>query len=330
MTLAIGDGGNDVNMIQKADIGVGIFGKEGYQAAFASDYAFANFAFLWRLLFVHGRWSYVRTANFINFFFYKNLVFTLPQFWFSLYSGFSGQSIFDSMYLVNYNTIFTSVAPLYYGTFEQDIDPSETDTIRKALPYVYSEFRKKNLFSPIKFLFWWLVGIVHSFFVFYMTKYSFEGIATNDGMLFELWQQSIISIGNVFCVVFLVVIIGTDRYSIVTFFAYFVCTFIVFFPVGTLVLEQLSDNIESILWTLLCNGRFWVELLFTLGICGMIVYIPKKYATFFNPSLVDLLQRDRNDEWKRKVSQDPNQEQSPIMAKTRMRKPFDQIRILHL
>lgn len=77
MTLAIGDGGNDVSMIKIAHIGVGIFGKEGNQAAFSADYAFTRFYHLWRLLLVHGRWMYLRTSNFINFFFYKNLVFTL-------------------------------------------------------------------------------------------------------------------------------------------------------------------------------------------------------------------------------------------------------------
>ena len=87
VTLAIGDGGNDVNMIQTADIGVGIYGKEGNQAAMSSDYSFGQFRYLWRLLFLHGRWSYLRTAFFVNFFFYKNIVFTFQQIWFAIESG---------------------------------------------------------------------------------------------------------------------------------------------------------------------------------------------------------------------------------------------------
>ena len=175
MTLAIGDGGNDVNMIQRADIGVGIFGKEGNQAAFASDYAIGQFSFLWRLMFVHGRWSYLRTTNFINFFFYKNLVFTLPQFWFALYSGFSGQSIYDDAYLTNYNTVFTAVAPVYYAVFEQDINPRETELIRKWIPKVYAEFRKKDLFSSFRFLFWWAAGVVHSIIIYYIVQRTLDG-----------------------------------------------------------------------------------------------------------------------------------------------------------
>lgn len=87
VTLAIGDGGNDVNMIQTADIGVGIYGKEGNQAAASSDYSFCQFRYLWRLLLVHGRWSYLRTSFFITFFFYKNIFFTFQQIWFAIYSG---------------------------------------------------------------------------------------------------------------------------------------------------------------------------------------------------------------------------------------------------
>ena len=90
VTLAIGDGANDVNMIKMANIGIGIFGKEGYQAASSSDYAFGQFRFLKRLLFVHGRWSGVRLTNFMLFFFNKNVVFSMAQIWFGIFNGYSG------------------------------------------------------------------------------------------------------------------------------------------------------------------------------------------------------------------------------------------------
>lgn len=62
MTLAIGDGANDVSMIQAADVGIGISGEEGLQAANSSDYAIAQFRFLKKLLLVHGHWSYARNG----------------------------------------------------------------------------------------------------------------------------------------------------------------------------------------------------------------------------------------------------------------------------
>uniref|UniRef100_A0A452V2I8 Phospholipid-transporting ATPase n=1 Tax=Ursus maritimus TaxID=29073 RepID=A0A452V2I8_URSMA len=91
VTLAIGDGANDVSMIKTAHIGVGISGQEGIQAVLASDYSFSQFKFLQRLLLVHGRWSYLRMCKFLCYFFYKNFAFTMVHFWFGFFCGFSAQ-----------------------------------------------------------------------------------------------------------------------------------------------------------------------------------------------------------------------------------------------
>lgn len=116
VTLSIGDGANDVSMIKTAHIGVGISGQEGMQVLFvikciddahfifvvtvtivtvqavlASDYSIAQFRYLERLLLVHGRWSYLRMAKFLRYFFYKNFAFTLCHFWFAFFCGFSAQ-----------------------------------------------------------------------------------------------------------------------------------------------------------------------------------------------------------------------------------------------
>lgn len=85
MTLAIGDGANDVSMIQAANVGVGISGLEGRQAVMASDYAIAQFRFLRKLLLVHGRWSYLRISEMIMGFFFKNIVWTFVLFWYQIF-----------------------------------------------------------------------------------------------------------------------------------------------------------------------------------------------------------------------------------------------------
>lgn len=76
ITLAIGDGANDVSMILEADVGIGIFGKEGMRAVDSSDFAIKEFKFLWILLFKHGRWNYKRISIMLNYYFYKNFVYT--------------------------------------------------------------------------------------------------------------------------------------------------------------------------------------------------------------------------------------------------------------
>ena len=90
-TLAIGDGANDVSMIQEAHIGVGVVGKEGTQALLAAEYTLPQFPFLTQLLLVHGRYSYLRMARFMNFYFYKNFLITFCNVWLSFYCGYSGQ-----------------------------------------------------------------------------------------------------------------------------------------------------------------------------------------------------------------------------------------------
>ena len=89
ITLAIGDGANDVSMIKEAHIGVGLYGNEGLRAAQTADFALGEFKFMHRLLLVHGRLTYLRNSEVILYYYYKNIVFTLPQFHYAFYNGFS-------------------------------------------------------------------------------------------------------------------------------------------------------------------------------------------------------------------------------------------------
>jgi phospholipid-translocating ATPase len=111
VTLAVGDGANDVSMIQVANVGVGIAGQEGVQAAMAADYAIAQFRFLHKLLLVQGHWSYSRISEMILTFFYKNVFWVFPSLWFQIYSGWSGNIFYDYSFLQLYNVVFT-VAPV--------------------------------------------------------------------------------------------------------------------------------------------------------------------------------------------------------------------------
>ncbi|KAG2702203.1 hypothetical protein I3760_06G079200 [Carya illinoinensis] len=121
ITLSIGDGANDVSMIQAAHIGIGISGMEGMQAVMASDFAIAQFRFLTDLLLVHGRWSYLRLCKVVTYFFYKNLTFTLTQFWFTFQTGFSGQRFYDDWFQSLYNVIFTALPVIIVGLFDKDV-----------------------------------------------------------------------------------------------------------------------------------------------------------------------------------------------------------------
>ena len=132
-TLAIGDGANDVNMITAAHIGVGIAGLEGQQAVRASDYAIAQFKFLRTLLFFHGREAYRRNAYAVSYMFYKNILETIPIFMFGWLSLFTGIVIYNGILYISFNTFFTSLPILWFGTFDFEY-PKE---ILQSKPMLY-------------------------------------------------------------------------------------------------------------------------------------------------------------------------------------------------
>ncbi|XP_061634597.1 phospholipid-transporting ATPase VA [Phyllopteryx taeniolatus] len=148
MTLAIGDGANDVSMIQVADVGVGISGQEGMQAVMASDFALPRFRYLQKLLLVHGHWCYSRLANMILYFFYKNAMFVALIFWYQFYCGFSGSAMIDQWYLIFFNLMFSAFPQLVTGTLDKDV-PAET---LQQLPQLYVNGQNSEEYKP--YMFW--------------------------------------------------------------------------------------------------------------------------------------------------------------------------------
>lgn len=163
MTLAIGDGSNDVAMIQSADVGVGIAGEEGRQAVMCSDYAIGQFRYLTRLLLVHGRWSYKRLAEMIPQFFYKNVIFTLALFWYGIYDDFDGSYLYEYTFLMFYNLAFTSLPVIFLGILDQDVN----DTISMIMPQLYRVGILRTEWNQTKFLWYMFDGIYQSVICFF-------------------------------------------------------------------------------------------------------------------------------------------------------------------
>lgn len=119
--LGIGDGENDVNMISEANIGVGVFGKEGTQATKVSDFAIGEFKILWKLVLFYGRINYMRTSNYVILYLFKNIVLVGIQFMFGFFSLASGSSFLDSWFLSIYNSFLNTFPHFYMGVFDVDI-----------------------------------------------------------------------------------------------------------------------------------------------------------------------------------------------------------------
>ncbi|XP_042307204.1 phospholipid-transporting ATPase ID-like isoform X1 [Sceloporus undulatus] len=192
VTLAIGDGANDVSMIKTAHIGVGISGQEGMQAVLSSDFSFAQFRYLQRLLLVHGRWSYLRMCKFLAYFFYKNFTFTLVHFWYGFFSGFSAQTVYDEWFITLYNMVYTSLPVLGMSLFDQDVN----DRWSLQFPQLYEPGQQNLYFNKMEFVKCTLYSVYSSlvlFFVPYGTMFDSlrtDGKAISDYQSFALMAQT--------------------------------------------------------------------------------------------------------------------------------------------
>lgn len=121
VSLSIGDGANDVAMINEAEIGIGIIGKEGVQAVLASDYAIAQFRFLTQLMFVHGRWDYQRMCLLIKYTLYKNAAFAPVQWLYQFpWAAFSAVPFWIQYYQTLWNILFTFGSIVAVAFFRKD------------------------------------------------------------------------------------------------------------------------------------------------------------------------------------------------------------------
>lgn len=165
VTLAIGDGANDVAMIRTANIGVGISGTEGLQAAHAADYTISQFRFLTRLLLVHGSWSMSRLKKMILYCFYKNIALYVVEFWFAFVSAWSGQTIFERWTIGLYNVIFTAAPPFAIGVFDRKCSAE----VMVKNPRLYRIEIDNEKYTKRSFWTWIVTAFWHSLLLFWAT-----------------------------------------------------------------------------------------------------------------------------------------------------------------
>ena len=228
VTLAIGDGGNDVSMIMEANIGIGIYGEEGMSAAQSSDFSIGEFKMLKRLLFVHGRTYLYGISKMILYFFYKNFVFSLMQFYFSFLCLGSGQTFVDDWYITFYNLIFTALPLGISALTDSDIDLNKSKKAKQNLALLYKENRDNyKLFSLGRFIITLMKGVFISLFIF--ISCCIRQILTLHGYFANIW---FLSIKTIICVLFVVSTnLLINNYFIVIYLplSILITTFLLFF-----------------------------------------------------------------------------------------------------
>ncbi|XP_063384293.1 phospholipid-transporting ATPase IF-like [Cydia fagiglandana] len=255
ITAAVGDGANDISMIQAAHVGFGIFGKEGHQAARSADYAFAKFSMLKRILLVMGHWYYQRFATLIHYSFYKNLVLGNLMLFYQMNCAFSTQSIYDSMYLTIYN-LFTALPCMVLSVTEQRWP---ADLLLKS-PMLYKSISKNSLMSWSRFSGWMLAAVYHSVVIYVAAALAVGDTAISADMKpVDLWSFGAVLYHLLVLIVNLKLWLQA-RYHTVAFAASVVFSVLVYVACNTLY-ASINVNLHgSILGTyirLLASVTFW-------------------------------------------------------------------------
>ncbi|XP_066469343.1 phospholipid-transporting ATPase IC [Tiliqua scincoides] len=311
ITLAIGDGANDVNMIKTAHIGVGISGQEGMQAVMSSDYSFGQFRYLQRLLLVHGRWSYIRMCKFLRYFFYKNFAFTLVHFWYSFFNGFSAQTAYEDWFITLYNVLYTSLPVLLVGLLDQDV----SDKLSLRFPSLYFSGQRDLLFNYKKFFISLLHGVLTSLIIFfvpygaYLQTMGQDGEAPSDYQSFAVTASSSLT----FAVNFQMGL-DTSYWTFVNAFSIFgsiALYFGVMFDLhsaGIHVLFPSSFQFTGTASNALRQPYIWLTIIYSVALCLLPVIALRFLTMSIWPTESEKIQKNRKkykaeeEQWKRRRS----------------------------
>ncbi|CAG9326660.1 unnamed protein product [Blepharisma stoltei] len=197
-TLAIGDGANDVNMITAAHVGIGISGLEGQQAVRASDYAVAQFSYLKRLMFVHGRECYRRNATLICYNFYKNVLLVMPIFFYGFFTVYSGQLLYNQWTYQVFNIIFAALPIVIYAVFDKE---AEYETLENDTNH-YKLGLKGRLFTTSAFWFWILEATLQACAICLISIFAICTVSGEweSGRMDSMWVYSVLVLALVIIV----------------------------------------------------------------------------------------------------------------------------------
>ncbi|KAI7292995.1 aminophospholipid-translocating P4-type ATPase, partial [Hortaea werneckii] len=288
MTLSIGDGANDVAMIQEADVGVGIAGEEGRQAVMSSDYAIGQFRFLTRLMLVHGRWDYRRMSETIANFFYKNIVWTFCLFWYQIYTNFDISYIFDYTYVLLYNLAFSSLPVIFMGILDQDVD----DKVSLAVPQLYRRGIERLEWTEVKFWTYMIDGLYQSIICFYFTYLVFEPATFNSesGRNVNDYKRMGVYIANpaVFVVNFYI-LLNTYRWDWFMVLITAISILLVWFWTGVYTAFTSSFTFYQSAPQVYGQLSYWCTFLLTITVCLAPRFAAKAFQKIYMPYDIDIV-----------------------------------------
>lgn len=277
MTLAIGDGANDVSMIQMADVGIGISGQEGRQAVMASDFAMGQFRFLVPLLLVHGHWNYQRMAYMILYNFYRNAVFVFMLFWYVLYTAFSLTTAITEWSSVLYSVIYTASPTIVVGILDKDLS-------RKTLlkyPQLYGSGQREERYNLKLFILTMMDTVWQSAAVFFIPLLAYRHSTIDGSAIGDIWTLAVVILVNVHLAM------DVFRWNWITHASIWGCI------VATAICVIIIDSIPSLpgywaIFHVMGTALFWLCLL-SITVAAMVPrFMTKVFTEFFWPTDIQI------------------------------------------
>ena len=283
ITLAIGDGANDVGMITEANVGIGIQGKEGTQAARASDYVISEFSHIKKLLFFHGREYYRRNSWVIGYNFYKNILYSSPVFWAGTITLYSGVTIFDPWILQLYNPLFVALPCGYYGIYSLEFPQNKLVNN----PKYYIQGMEGKCFNMLNFLKFIGFGFFEGFIIFSLGNFWFNK-GNEDGLVDDFYSVGTAVFAAVIFVANLRIALQTHIHEIystmitsLSAFSYFLIVFLMsnnYVLPGSIIREfVILDNWKDVILDI----KFILYLFAVSVICFFIEMCSDKYPELF-------------------------------------------------
>ena len=273
ITLAIGDGSNDVGMINEANIGIGIYGKEGTEASRASDYVITQFSYLKKLLLYHGREFYRKNCYVVIYNFYKNVLFVFPMFFMGFLNIFSGMTIYDPYIHQFYNTFYTALPIVWFGVF--DLEFNSFFLVNNPKFYIQGIY--KLLFNSKIFWINIFIGIFQSFICFIVMNFTFKNY-NSKGLCYDYWVMG----EFIYCVIIIVsnlkIFIDSNNHSY--FSICFIFGSIILYYLTILIFSYL-EKFESFKYFNFMVTGHWNNIIFDLKFI-ISIYISVIFCLYFN------------------------------------------------
>ena len=283
ITMAIGDGANDMGMISEANVGIGIEGKEGTQAARASDFSIKKFSDLKKLLFFHGRECYRKNSWVILYNFYKNVLFVAPMIFTGTITLFSGTPIFDPWQHQFYNLFYAILPCFWFGVYNYEYEKEEL--INNPKYYIQGIYKK--LFHRNRFLKFIILGFIEGLIIFIFSNFWFDK-GNSDGTTNDFYAITSVSYAAIVIICNLKVILDTSFHEIISisFVTFCILSYYIsvavyskdyIFPEKYVIKSYILDNITMIVF----NNKFFLCLLGCCTISYFLEIVCEKYPILF-------------------------------------------------